>query len=160
MAVVQGADRLEAILTKLIADAKRDGEPIVAVGYTAKYALAVHEDEEMKWKGFSRDPRIRRIEMGGDASKARPRPRKREPKGKFWDPQGRGQAKFLEGPARRDAHIMRNIVANAILKGMTLSQALLLAGLHLQGESQKLVPVDTGNLKSSAYTRLERGVPQ
>jgi hypothetical protein len=49
----------------------------VTVGYTAGYGLFVHELVQMKLKG-------------------KPRPTK----GRFWDPQGRGQAKFLEGPAR------------------------------------------------------------
>lgn len=31
------------------------------------------------------------------------------------------------------------------------------AGLYLQGKSQYLVPVDTGNLKASAFTRAEGG---
>lgn len=34
-----------------------------------------------------------------------------------------------------------------------VSRGLRLAGLHLQAESQKQVPVDTGNLKASAFTR-------
>ena len=39
----------------------------------------------------------------------------------------------------------------------TPAQALLAAGLRLQRESQARVPVDSGNLKASAYTRLEFG---
>lgn len=35
-------------------------------------------------------------------------------------------------------------------------QGLKLAGLHLQRESQVIVPVDTGALKNSAYTRAEQ----
>lgn len=50
------------------------------VGYTASYALFVHENVEMKLKGQPRTP---------------------PNKGKYWDPQGRGQSKFLEEPARR-----------------------------------------------------------
>jgi hypothetical protein len=53
---------------------------VVQVGYTAAYALYVHEQVGMVLKGQPRPP-----------------PRK----GKFWDPQGRGQAKFLEEPLRR-----------------------------------------------------------
>lgn len=51
----------------------------VQVGYTAAYAPYVHEMEQMKLKG-------------------QPRPKG---EGRYWDPQGRGQAKFLEEPARR-----------------------------------------------------------
>lgn len=155
----QEFERLNHKLADLVAKSRKEGEPVVAVGYTAAYALAVHEDTEMAWKGLSRDPRIRRIEQGGDESRARPRERRREPKGKFWDPQGRGKAKFLEDPARRLQRRLGQIVAVAVTQGKTLAQALLTAGLELQRESQLEVPVDTGNLKNSAFTRLEQGQP-
>lgn len=54
---------------------------VVEVGYTASYALYVHEQVAMKLKGIARRPSPPRI-------------------GKHWDPQGRAQAKFLETPAR------------------------------------------------------------
>jgi len=53
----------------------------VTVGYTAAYALFVHELIGMKLEG-------------------QPRPGGR---GRYWDPAGRGRAKFLEEPARRMA---------------------------------------------------------
>lgn len=52
----------------------------VTVGYTARYAIYVHENTEMKLKG---------------------EPRFSPHKGRYWDPQGRGQSKFLEEPMRR-----------------------------------------------------------
>lgn len=134
-----------------------EGNPEVAVGFTAAYALYVHEDMEMAWKGLSRDPRIRRIEQGGDPAKARPRPRRKEPKGRFWDPQDRAGPKFLEGPLRELRDELRRIIAEALAAGRTPAQALLAAGLRLQREAQRRVPVDTGNLKASAFTRLEFG---
>jgi len=51
----------------------------VQVGYTAAYAIFVHENTEMRWKGL---------------------PRLAPHKGRYWDPQGRGQSKFLETPMR------------------------------------------------------------
>ena len=54
---------------------------IVEVGYTAAYALYVHEKVAMKLKGQARTP-------------SPPH------QGRYWDPQGRAQAKFLEAPAR------------------------------------------------------------
>ena len=36
-----------------------------------------------------------------------------------------------------------------------MGQAMLKAGLFLQAASQRLCPVDTGNLRASAFTRLE-----
>jgi len=63
----------------------------VFVGYTASYALFVHESVGMVLKGQPRTP-------------SPPH------QGQYWDPQGRGQAKFLEEPARRLTKDMRRIV--------------------------------------------------
>jgi hypothetical protein len=65
---------------------------VVEVGYTASYALYVHEAVGMKLKGLPR--------TGTGA------------KGNYWDPQGRGQAKFLEEPARRMEPELRKIIAD------------------------------------------------
>jgi hypothetical protein len=157
MAELEGAAELGRRLTELARLYQREGEAAVAVGYTANYALFVHEAVGMVLKGLSRDPRVRRIEQGGDPAKARPRPRKKEPRGRYWDPQGRGQAKFLETPLRTERDVLARIVIQALARGQPLSVALFLAGLRLQRESQRLVPVDTGNLKASAFTRLEAG---
>ena len=53
---------------------------VVLVGYTAKYALYVHESIEMKLKGQRR---------AGQPYH-----------GNYWDPAGRGQAQFLVDPMR------------------------------------------------------------
>jgi hypothetical protein len=68
-----------------------------------------------------------------------------------------GQAKFLEQPAREMAqnNTLTNIVFEARKNGATMSEALVLAGLRLQRESQKLCPVATGALRASAFTRLD-----
>ncbi len=68
-----------------------------------------------------------------------------------------GQAKFLEQPARALSNdgTFAEIIKKALKSGKTLAKALLLCGLRLQRESQQLVPVDTGALKASAFTRLE-----
>jgi hypothetical protein len=68
-----------------------------------------------------------------------------------------GQAKFLEDPARTLQKDLSRMILVAMKQKMTLAQALLTAGLRLQRESQKLVPVDTGALKNSAFTRLDVG---
>lgn len=67
-----------------------------------------------------------------------------------------GQAKYLEQPAREYQPELRAIIVDSLKRGKTLAQSLLLAGLALQRESQALVPIDTGNLKASAFTRLEK----
>lgn len=68
------------------------------------------------------------------------------------------RAKYLEGPARQlaNAGILTQIVTTAMRAGQTLLQGLLQAGLRIQRESQGVVPVDTGALRASAFTRVER----
>lgn len=68
-----------------------------------------------------------------------------------------GQAKFLEQPARAMSAQLSETVVGALRSGKTMAQALLLAGLKLQAASQRLCPVDTGNLRASAFTRLDEG---
>jgi len=46
-----------------------------------------------------------------------------------------------------------NVRKKKTAKGLRIG--LVRAGLFLQRESQKIVPVDTGNLKGSAFTRQE-----
>jgi len=62
----------------------------VTVGYTASYAMFVHEAVGMVLKGQARKGKGH--------------------KGSYWDPQGRAQAKFLEEPARRMRPELRAIV--------------------------------------------------
>jgi CRISPR/Cas system-associated exonuclease Cas4 (RecB family) len=71
-----------------------------------------------------------------------------------------GQAKFLESAARELARDLGRMVAVALKEGKTLAQGLLLAGLRLQAEAQRRTPVDTGHLRSSAFTRQETGAVQ
>lgn len=68
-----------------------------------------------------------------------------------------GKAKFLEGPARRLGKELMRMVSTGIAKGLSVTQSLTMAGLRLQRESQKECPVDTGALRNSAFTRIERG---
>jgi len=65
------------------------------------------------------------------------------------------KAKYLEQPARELKTELGRIAGKAMENGASMSDGLLLAGLRLQRESQELVPVDTGNLKNSAFTRKE-----
>lgn len=66
---------------------------VVSVGYTAAYALYVHEAVGMVLKGQPR--------TGQGA------------KGRYWDPQGKAQAKFLEEPSRRLAPELTRIIKEA-----------------------------------------------
>lgn len=67
----------------------------VSVGYTALYALYVHEQIGMVLQGQDRRPSPPHI-------------------GKYWDPQGRGQAKFLEAPFRNFKPTLMKIVAERV----------------------------------------------
>lgn len=70
---------------------------IVNVGYTASYAIFVHENVEMKLKGKERRPAPPHI-------------------GRYWDPAGRGQAKFLEQPFRATVNRTVEFVVKEIQK--------------------------------------------
>jgi len=129
---VDGIQRFVTTVRKLQAKSKRKDDVAVIVGYTASYALAVHEKIDMKLKGQRRKGKGK--------------------KGRYWDPQGRAQAKFLETPAREKRKEMLLIIKNMYRVTGGLEKGLLTAGLFLQRESQKLVPVDTGNLKGTAFT--------
>ena len=135
---IEGLDKVIAAMRKRAAERVKDTNVSVAIGYTAKYALFVHENMEIHPPGMI---------LAGE-----PRP---GGKGRYWDPQGRAQPKFLEGPFRRNARVYATIVRKSLLAGNTMAQSLLMAGLQLQRDSMLLVPVDTGNLKASAFTRLE-----
>lgn len=114
---VEGIQSVVRALRARAAAANQDRDASVIVGYTAAYAVYVHEDLTAKHKP-----------------------------GK--------QAKFLEGPARWLRNELQRIIAENLNRGRTVSQSLLMAGLRLLRESQKIVPVDTGHLKASGFVRL------
>ena len=126
-----GSKNLIAKFAKKIGGAKNAS---VIVGYTANYAMPVHEM-------IPTEPQWGRARASG--------------KGHYWDPSGRGQPKFLEQPLREMQTELVTIVQDVYEKTDNLMSGLFIAGLRLQRESQRRVPVDTGNLKSSAFTRKE-----
>jgi hypothetical protein len=140
---------LRTKLRELEAKSNRGNNGTVIVGYSAKYAVFVHENlnaahgTEFNQKHAS--------DFG-----------KRNKKGQFLKATGTGkkrgegqQAKFLEQPARTERQKMVDIIVMAAINGKPLLKSLLLAGLYLQRTSQKLVPVDLGVLKASAFTEIE-----
>lgn len=165
MASVHGktADGFKQLVDKLAKKAARsnkDDNVSVVVGFTANYALYVHERVEMKWKGLPRGQGFYVDDDGVIRFPSRVRETGRvggKHRGFYWDPQGRAQAKFLEAPARELKDEFGRIVGEAAAKGATLATALLTAGYRLQREAMLRCPVDTGNLKASAFTRLESG---
>ena len=129
--VIKASLESKQLQSQLIGLSKKAGKSIigVTVGYTANYAVHVHENAKMEAR--------RRL------SSKRKNPR--------------AQWKFLEQPARELQSDMTKIVRASMKKIPDMEIALGAAGLLLQRESQLLVPVDTGNLKGSAFTRLDDG---
>lgn len=127
---------IKAVIKALKGVGKKYGDeskPSVVVGYNAKYAIYVHENIEMKWKGKKR----------------------RSGLGVYWGPTG--QAKFLEQPFRELGTKLGRMIPIALKNGATLLEALYMAGLGLQASSQKLVPYEYGDLFKSAFTEKETG---
>lgn len=67
-----------------------------------------------------------------------------------------GEAKYLTKAVRRHEGVLRDVVRKEMKRGRTLVQALLTMGYTLMRFSKDLVPVDTGELKNSAFVRVER----
>ncbi len=149
---VTGINNVVNALRTRAAKFTKDPNVVVAVGFSTAYAIHVHENIQMAWRGLPRDRTIRR--SGGIAYTGYAKTSKLP--GVFWGPTG--QAKFLEQPARQLSNdgTLASIVATALQAGKTMAQALVLAGLRIQREAQKLVPVVTGTLKNSAFTVLEK----
>lgn len=71
-----------------------------------------------------------------------------------------GQAKFLETPLRVNRNDIATVITLGVQRTKSVLKGLLLGGLRLQREAQKLCPVDTGALKNSAFTCDERELTQ
>jgi len=112
--------RLQVKLNKLKRDSKSKSNVSVIVGYTANYALPVHENLTAQHKKGT-------------------------------------QAKYLEQPFREMSNggDFTRIIARVTKRTGDLGKGLLTAGLALQRNSQQIVPVDTGFLRASAFTREE-----
>lgn len=65
------------------------------------------------------------------------------------------QAKYLEEPLIKHAATLMDLIQETFSKTGDVESSLLLAGLRLQRESQLIVPIDTGALRGSAFTRKE-----
>src|SRR5688572_32334240 len=133
MAKIEGVDDVIKALKQKGVEAGGDGKPSVLVGYTAEYALYVHENRERKLDGEPRPSGL----------------------GHYWGPKGRPG--FLLDVMREMTDELRGIVTEMMKKGQPMIQALYLAGLRLQRESMQNVPVEYGFLRASAFTRTENG---
>lgn len=137
MAKVERVGKVLAALKGLAPKTGPGKKASVVVGYATKYALYVHENREIWPPGMRLEGQDR---PSGIAT--------------YWSPNGRPG--YLLEPFHQIAPDLATIVRTAIIRGSTLPQALLLAGLRLQRESMKLVPVEYGFLKNSAFTQLEK----
>ena len=71
-----------------------------------------------------------------------------------------GQWRYLEQPSRTLKPELSREIREVAARTGSLEKGLLSAGRRLQREAQLLVPVDTGALKNSAFTCLEREIEQ
>jgi len=144
MANVAGIKNVKALIDKLEARRRKslhEDNGSVVVGYNARYAVWVHEMIE-KHAG---EPRTGTREDGSKRT------------GRWWDPIGRGQPKYLEQPARElnNSGELARVIREAYKGKVDLLTALAVGAQRIQRESQKLVPVDLGNLKGSAFVEKE-----
>lgn len=143
MAKVEGLSKLLEGLAKRASRAKAAVNVEVTVGYSAPYALFVHEDVEMVLLGKPRPSGI----------------------GGYWDAfSGRGNAKFLEGPARRLRRELCETVKAVIKRGSKglhtypeelIGDGLKAAGELLLSESRKEVPYEYGDLYNSGFVKVD-----
>ncbi len=134
---IKGLEALQNKLRAMAAKARTEGSASVSVGYVANYAVHVHENlEALHGAAYN-------AAYGG-----KPGFKSRGPN---------QQAKFLERPARQlsDDGTLGRMVFKSLRAKQTMAQALLQAGLRIQRESQLIVPVDSGNLRAGAFTRLD-----
>jgi hypothetical protein len=153
---VEGLENLkmklkQEILKRLSSPDGVGGESVV-VGYTASYAVHVHEDLEAKHGADYNSWH------GEEISRGRTKSGRKKSGWKGRTSRGPDQqAKFLEQPARElnNSGELSNDIVAAMRSGNTLQDGLLVAAKRIQRESQKLVPVDTGNLRGSAFVLRE-----
>ena len=130
---IRGRRRLDVEFTRRIKLRKAQDRISVVVGYRSNYALWVHEAVGMKLKGEARPSGI----------------------GTYWSPSG-ATAKFLEIPSRTLTREILRIVVNVTKFGQPLFVGLWHAGKYLLSRSLEIVPVETGELKSSGYSIYDK----
>ena len=122
MTLREDANKLIRKIKNLKSESKAKDTGTVIVGYTAEYAMPVHENLVAFHKPGT-------------------------------------QAKYLEQPYREmlNSGEMQTIIVKTTRQTKSVRKGMLVAGLRLQAKSQKIVPIDTGFLRSTAFTRVEGG---
>ena len=151
MAAILGREKLVAKLRDRAAKARKDANASVIVGYSTAYALYVHENMQAAHGAAFNEKYAAEIAAMTKLRKAK--------KATGHTPYHRRkpdeQAKYLEQPAREQGKEIGTLIVGVLKAGRTMAQALIVGGLRLQRESMRIVPVDTGNLRASAFTKLE-----
>jgi len=95
---------------------------VVTVGYTARYALEVHESVGMRMKGKPRrhttDAYEQALQKAREAGVPPPAAKPPGYGGHYWDPQGKAEAKFLEKPMKELLPRMRAMIELATRTGV------------------------------------------
>lgn len=135
--IVAKVDSLIKKLNQQKIEAKKSTAKTYTVGFSADYAAAVHEAVGMVLQGQPRPSGI----------------------GLYWDPQGRAQAKFLETAVRRMRYTgeVGKAVARTAKNTKSVLRGLRSGAIVIRNEAQRMVPVETGYLKASAFIRVEHG---
>lgn len=90
---------------------------ITEIVYTAAYAGFVHEKVKMSWKGKLRGVPDAEMNSKGKWSKSDlARQRATGHKGRYWDPQGKAKAKFLEDPVYNNQTQIANVVRDTVYR--------------------------------------------
>lgn len=132
-AKISGLSNIKKMLERRKRKVESELKHHVVVGYSAPYAVYVHENMEMKLEGEPRPSGI----------------------GVYWGrPTAPGQSKFLEEPARTKAKLIGVRTAQVAKSTGSIIRALKAGGNLLKTESQNLVPVEYGDLKDSAYVEV------
>lgn len=127
---IKGVTELVAKLTRMGNRSRAETKMSVNVGFTAPYALPVHEKVEMKWQGLPRRSGI----------------------GVYWGPHGK--AKFLEDPARDNQAAIAARIAQVTRNTHSVARGLYSGGVLLRQLSLEQVPVEYGVLRDSVYIEV------
>lgn len=128
-AKVYGLEKVMKRFQREMQEAAGDGVRVEGmVGYRAPYAIYVHENLEIDHP----------LHVDGSGSVR----------------DCGGQAKFLEIPAREMLPTISAEIAKFKRQKKGLKYSIRMLLLKLLIKSQKLVPVDTGRLKASGFTKL------
>lgn len=134
MATVKGLPGVLAGLRKITSRYKTDAR--IDVGFTAPYAIFIHEFSNPKTLGAG-VPRPSGI-------------------GEYWGPPQFGP-KYLESTLREFGGEARRIIREAVKGGKTVAQGMFYAAQMILRIAKSRVPVEHGELRDSGVAKVVRG---